>query len=83
MRVVDPRRPTRAAAALLVLAAAALTACAGGPRTLELMPAPSVFADWDEAPLPRGEPPVSYDDVGDARVEYPRLDAAATGFDFG
>ncbi len=39
-------------------------ACASDPHTIDLMPAPSVFAGWEINPLPKGSPPVSYDDFG-------------------
>jgi esterase/lipase superfamily enzyme len=38
-------------------------ACSGGgPYRINLMPAPAVFEDGDINPLPKGPPPVSYDD---------------------
>jgi pimeloyl-ACP methyl ester carboxylesterase len=38
-------------------------ACASsGPHTINMMPAPSVFAGGEINPLPAGTPPVSYDD---------------------
>jgi hypothetical protein len=44
---------------LLVL----LGACAStGPHTIDMMPAPAVFAGGEINPLPVGTPPVSYDD---------------------
>lgn len=39
-----------------------LAACATGQHTLDLMPAPALFAGGEVNPLPKGEPPVSYDD---------------------
>ncbi len=39
-------------------------ACASDPHTIDLMPAPAVFAGWEINPLPKGSPPVSYDDFG-------------------
>ena len=39
-------------------------ACVSNPHTIDLMPAPSVFAGWEINPLPKGSPPVSYDDFG-------------------
>ena len=40
-----------------------ITACSGGGQNvIDLMPAPAVFADGDVNPLPKGTPPVSYDD---------------------
>lgn len=45
-----------------VLLCATLGACTSGPPTIDMMPAPSAFADWPDAPLPVGTPPVSYDD---------------------
>lgn len=47
------------AMSLLVL----LGACAStGPHTIDMMPAPAVFAGGEINPLPVGTPPVSYDD---------------------
>jgi esterase/lipase superfamily enzyme len=37
-------------------------ACAGSPHTILLMPAPSIFAGGEIDPLPKEQPPVSYDD---------------------
>ena len=38
-------------------------ACASrGPHTIDLMPAPAVFAGGEINPLPAGAPPISYDD---------------------
>ena len=42
-----------------------ISACAsGGPHTINLMPAPEVFAGGKINPLPKGSPPVSHDDFG-------------------
>jgi esterase/lipase superfamily enzyme len=47
----------------LLLLSLAISACAGGSRyKINLMPAPAVFEDGDINPLPKGPPPVSYDD---------------------
>ncbi len=39
-------------------------ACVSNPHTIDLMPAPAVFAGWEINPLPKGTPPVLYDDFG-------------------
>jgi esterase/lipase superfamily enzyme len=39
-------------------------ACTSDPHTVNLMPAPSVFEGGEIDPLPKGPPPVSYDDFG-------------------
>ena len=39
-------------------------ACVGDPHTIDLMPAPAVFAGGEIDPLPKGSPPVSSDDFG-------------------
>lgn len=46
----------------LPLLAALMAGCTSGPRTIDLMPAPEVFADGAVNPLPKGSPPLSYDD---------------------
>ena len=46
----------------LLLLVAVMTGCASGPRTIDLMPAPAVFADGAVNLLPKGTPPISYDD---------------------
>jgi esterase/lipase superfamily enzyme len=49
----------------LLLLSVVITACAGSGRyTINLMPAPAVFAEGDINPLPKGPPPLSYDDFG-------------------
>ncbi|MEE4603914.1 MAG: alpha/beta hydrolase [Desulfobacteraceae bacterium] len=48
---------------LLLLSIVVTAACSsGGPYRINLMPAPAVFEDGDINPLPKGQPPVSYDD---------------------
>lgn len=37
-------------------------ACTSGPHRIDMMPAPSAFADWPYTPMPVGTPPVSYDE---------------------
>ena len=46
----------------LLLIAVVMSGCASGPRTMDLMPAPAAFADGAVSPLPKGTPPISYDD---------------------
>ena len=47
----------------LLLLSVLFSACSGGHRyKINLMPAPAVFEDGDINPLPKGQPPVSYDD---------------------
>ena len=47
----------------LMLLALLISACSGGSRyKINLMPAPAVFEDGVLNPLPKGQPPVSYDD---------------------
>ena len=41
----------------LLLFVAVMTGCASGPRTIDLMPAPAVFADGAVNLLPKGTPP--------------------------
>ena len=56
----DLPRPGLIGVLLLMMLTAA---CAGGGRsTINLMPAPAVFAGGAIDPLPKGPPPVSYDD---------------------
>jgi esterase/lipase superfamily enzyme len=48
---------------LLLVLALVLSACSNSRRyTIDLMPAPTVFEDGAINPLPKGQPPVSYDD---------------------
>jgi esterase/lipase superfamily enzyme len=48
----------------LLLLSLLISACSGGHRyKINLMPAPAVFEDGDINPLPKGLPPVSYDDL--------------------
>lgn len=55
--------PVRMGLLGLLLLSLAISACAGGSRyKINLMPAPAVFEDGDINPLPKGPPPVSYDD---------------------
>jgi esterase/lipase superfamily enzyme len=59
---------TRMALLGLLLLSVLFSACSGGHRyKINLMPAPAVFEDGDINPLPKGPPPVSYDDF---RVLY-------------
>ena len=46
----------------LLLLATVMPGCTSGPRIVDLMPAPGVFAGGEFSPLPKGTPPVSYDD---------------------
>ena len=47
----------------LMLLSIVIGACSSsGPYKVNLMPAPAVFEDGDINPLPKGQPPVSYDD---------------------
>lgn len=59
-----------------------LGACSSsGPHSIDMMPAPAGFADWPYTPLPKGTPPVSYDDFrmlyvtdrkpAESQFEYP------------
>ena len=48
----------------LLLLSIVICACSGGSQyRINLMPAPAVFEDGDINPLPKGPPPVSYDDI--------------------
>ena len=46
----------------LLLLSLVISACSGSRYKINLMPAPAVFEDGDINPLPKGPPPVSYDD---------------------
>ena len=47
----------------LLMLSLVVSSCSGGSRyKINLMPAPAVFEDGAINPLPRGLPPVSYDD---------------------
>ncbi len=49
----------------LLLLSVVLNACAGSGRyTIDLMPAPAVFADGHINPLPESQPPVFHHDFG-------------------
>ena len=55
--------PTLTGRLSLLLLMILISACSGSNRyKINLMPAPAVFEDGDINPLPKGPPPVSYDD---------------------
>jgi esterase/lipase superfamily enzyme len=55
---------TRPALLSLLLLSILICACSGRHQyKINLMPAPAVFEDGDINPLPKGPPPVSYDDI--------------------
>lgn len=58
-----PERASRSRRLGVILPFILLGACASsGPYTIDMMPAPAVFAGGEINPLPVGTPPVSYDD---------------------
>jgi esterase/lipase superfamily enzyme len=64
-KVKRPRSATRPGLLGLLLLSVVITGCAGsGRHRINLMPAPAVFEDGAVNPLPKGPPPVSYDDFG-------------------
>ena len=64
-KVKRPRSVTQLRPLGLLLLFVVITGCAGSGRyTINLMPAPAVFEDGAVNPLPKGPPPISFDDFG-------------------